>query len=63
MSSVHGDDFTTSGPKSSLDRFVGELREKHELKAASRLRPGKHDDKEGRMAEQDRPLDSRRPGV
>ena len=48
-SSVHGDDFTTVGPKSSLDLFVTKLREKYELKEAARLGPAPEDDKEGRV--------------
>jgi len=47
--SVHGDDFTTVGPKSSLDKFVEDMKSKHELKEAARLGPGKGDDKETRV--------------
>ena len=47
--SVHGDDFTIVGPKSSRDLFVGKLRERYELKEATRLGPAPCDDKEGRI--------------
>ena len=47
--SVHGDDFTTAGPKSGLDEFVKLLREKYELKEAARLGPAAEDDKEARI--------------
>ena len=49
MSSVHGDDFTTSGPKKSLDWFKQKLEEQYELKEAARLGPAKSDDREGRV--------------
>ena len=49
VSSVHGDDFTTAGPKSALDKFVEELRTKYELKEAARLGPAPEDDKEARI--------------
>ena len=49
VSSVHGDDFTTAGPKSSLDKFVSDLKAKYELKEAARLGPAKEDDKEARI--------------
>ena len=49
IASVHGDDFTTVGPKSSLDWFRQQLELKYELKEASRLGPRKEDDKEGRV--------------
>jgi len=44
---VHGDDFTTVGPKVEQDWFEEELRKKYELTAAPRLGPGKDDAKEG----------------
>jgi len=47
--SVHGDDFTTVGPKSSLDKFVAYLKTKYELKEAARLGPGEADDRESRV--------------
>ena len=46
---MHGDDFTTAGPKSGLDKFVEMLKEKYELKEAARLGPGPEDDKEARV--------------
>ena len=49
MCSVHGDDFTTVGPKSALDNFVIKLRTKYELKEAARLGAGKEDAKEARV--------------
>ena len=48
-SSVYGDDFTTIGPKSSLDVFASKLRKRHELKEAARFGPAASDDKEGRI--------------
>ena len=47
--SVHGDDFTTTGPKESLDWFREKMEQKYELKEAARLGPGSGDDKEGRI--------------
>ena len=44
---VHGDDFTTTGPKVSQDWLEEELRRRYELTAAPRLGPGKDDAKEG----------------
>ena len=35
--SVHGDDFATAGPKSSLEKFVEELKKKYEFKESARL--------------------------
>ena len=49
MTSVHGDDFTTAGPKKSLDWFKKSLEEHYELKEAARLGPGSSDDKEVRV--------------
>ena len=43
---VHGDDFTAVGPKSSLDWYEAELKKLYELKTGGRLGPGKDDDKE-----------------
>ena len=43
--SVHGDDFTTVGPKCELDKFEDELESKYELKRGGRLGPGKDDAK------------------
>ena len=44
ITSVHGDDFTTAGPKSALDWFKKELEKHYELKEAARLGPGRSDD-------------------
>ena len=49
MTSVHGDDFTISGLKKSLDWFRRKLEEQYELKEAARLGPAKSDDREGRV--------------
>ena len=45
--SVHGDDFTTVGGKTSLDWFEGEMKKLYELTVGPRLGPGPGDDKEG----------------
>ena len=45
--SVHGDDFTCSGPRTQLQWFEQALRERYELTVGARLGPGKDDDKEG----------------
>ena len=47
--SVHGDDFTTAGPKSQLDWFETKLEEHYELTKGGRLGPGRDDAKEGRV--------------
>ena len=44
--SVHGDDFTTAGPKVEIDWFERLLEEKYELKKGGRLGPGIEDTKE-----------------
>ena len=44
--SVHGDDFTSTGPKCQLDWFEDELEKKYELKKGGRLCPGPKDAKE-----------------
>ena len=44
--SVHGDDFTAAGPKSSLDWYETEMRKKYELTVGGRLGPAATDDKE-----------------
>ena len=49
MCSVHGDDFTTVGPKKHLDWFKSEFMKRYEFKEAARLGPGPNDDKEGRV--------------
>ena len=46
---MHGDDFTTAGPKWALDWFKTELEKHYELKEAARLGPGASDDKEARV--------------
>ena len=38
---VHGDDFTAVGPKSSLDWYEDQLKSLYELKVGGRLGPGK----------------------
>ena len=49
VTSVYGDDFTTTGTKVNLDWFKAKLEERYELTEASRLGPGDTDDKEGRV--------------
>ena len=49
LCSVHGDDFTTVGPKCELDRFEAELAEHYELKVGPRLGPADSDAKEARV--------------
>lgn len=44
--SVHGDDFTTAGPKAGLDWFEAELERRYELTRGGRLGPGPCDAKE-----------------
>ena len=44
--SVHGDDFTTAGPKNHLDWFESSMKKAYELKVGGRLGPGPRDDKE-----------------
>ena len=44
--SVHGDDFTTCGPKCEIDWFERLLEEKYELKKGGRLGPAPDDCKE-----------------
>ena len=44
--SVHGDDFTTTGPKCEIDWFEDMLEAKYELKKGGRLGPGPDDVKE-----------------
>ena len=43
--SVHGDDFTTVGPKCELHAFEQALENKYELKKGGRLGPGPDDTK------------------
>ena len=47
--SVHGDDFTSSGPKSSLDWLEESIKEKYEATIQPRLGPGRDDAKEVRV--------------
>ncbi len=49
MTSVHGDDFTTAGPKKQLDWLKRELEQQYELKENYRIGPGPKDLKEGRI--------------
>ena len=46
MATVHGDDFTVSGPCSSLDWAEEAMKGKYELTVGDRLGPGPSDDKE-----------------
>jgi len=47
--SVHGDDFTSSGPADALDWFEKSFAEQYELTIAPRMGPGSNDPKEGRV--------------
>ena len=47
--SVHGDDFTSSGPKDALDWFEAELQNHYEVTIQPRLGPGPDDAKEVRV--------------
>ena len=47
VTSVHGDDLTTAGPKQSLDWYEAELSNAYELSTGGRLGPGDTDCKEG----------------
>ena len=49
VTTVHGDDFTSSGPKVNLDWFRDQLKAKYELTETARLGPGPRDDKEARV--------------
>jgi hypothetical protein len=49
VSSVYGDDFTTTGTKENLDWFLDSLKKKYELTESARLGPGASDDKEARI--------------
>ena len=46
---VHGDDFTSSGPKPALDWLEKSISEKYEITVEPRLGPGPNDAKEGRV--------------
>ena len=47
--SVHGDDFTSSGPKPQLDWMENAIAEKYEISIAPRMGPGMQDAKEGKI--------------
>ena len=47
LSSVYGDDFTTTGSKEDLDLFKEQLEKRYELVESARLGPGDNDDKVG----------------
>ena len=49
VASVYGDDFTTAGPKSSMDLFTAKLKEKYQCKKSARHGPAENDDKEARV--------------
>ena len=49
VTSVHGDDFTTSGSKKNLDWLRQELEKAYELDELARLGPGKEDSKEAKI--------------
>ena len=46
---MHGDDFTTTGPKCELDWFEAELASKYEIIVGPRIGPGVDDAKEARV--------------
>ena len=46
--SVHGDDFTSTGPKTDLDWFESEIEKSYEVTISPRIGPGRDDAKEGR---------------
>jgi len=47
--SVHGDDFTSTGPKDALDWFEEKIQEKYECTIQPRIGPGRDDAKEMRV--------------
>lgn len=47
--SVHGDDFTSCGPKDALDWLEETIATEYDISVDPRLGPGKHDAKEGRV--------------
>ena len=49
VTSVHGDDFTSSGPATSLDWLEKSIADKYEITVEPRLGPGTADAKEGRV--------------
>ena len=46
---MHGDDFTSSGPKRQLDMLKAKMEEKYELKENYRIGPGPEDAREARI--------------
>ena len=46
--SVHGDDFASTGPKTDLDWFESEIEKSYEVTISPRIGPGREDAKEGR---------------
>ena len=48
-SSVHGDDFTTAGPKEELDWLKAEMQKRYELTENYRIGPGPKDGKEAKI--------------
>ena len=49
VTSVHGDDFTSTGPCDELNWFEAAVQERYELDIGPRLGPGKDNAKEGRV--------------
>ena len=49
VTSVHGDDFTLSGPASSFDWLEESIAQRYEITVRPRLGPGPADAKEGRV--------------
>ena len=49
VTSVHGDDFTSSGPADALDWLEASIAENYEITVSPRLGPGANDAKEGRV--------------
>ena len=47
VTSVYGDDFTSTGAKEDLDWFKRELANKYDLEETARLGPGPEDGKQG----------------
>ena len=48
--SVHGDDFTSSGPKRDLDWMKSAMEQKYELTESGRLGPGPEDDNDVKVS-------------
>ncbi len=49
VASIHGGDFTASGPADALDWFEESIQQKYECEVHPRLGPGPNDAKEGRV--------------